>query len=241
MNETLRLAILISGSGSTAEAIIKASQKDGVLFQKIKPIVVFSSKSDALGIEKAQRLGIPVEIVPRKNFPFNEEGRNLYGDELERRLKKYNPDYLSQNGWLSITPDNVIFQYENKIFNQHPGPTEFGGKGMHGLAVHAAVLKFKKLTNRVFPTEASIHRVSSVVDSGVVVARQNVDVYDHDTAESLAARVLPVEHALQLLFWKDVYEGYIVELHRQKPLIKSGEEDFLQQAIIYARQKYPKG
>ncbi|MBI2029137.1 phosphoribosylamine--glycine ligase [Candidatus Gottesmanbacteria bacterium] len=219
MKKALRLAILISGSGTTMEAIIKAC-KFGKLKEKIDPVVVISSNSAALGIEKAKKLGIKVEVVKnRKN--------------LLKTLKKYKPDIVSQNGWLPLTPIDVIRAYKNRIYNQHPAPLDpknhlhFGGKGMYGLAVHAKILDFQKRAGRNFPTEATIHRVSKEFDTGEVIARKQVPVYMSDTPEILAKRVLPIEHKLFIDFLDREYKGLNKVQTRKSTLIKKGEEEFL--------------
>lgn len=205
MKRKLRLAILISGSGSTMEAIVK-SCKNGKLKNKIEPVVVISNKENIPGIDKAKRLNVSVEIVKNNKY-------------LLSILKKYKPDIISQNGWLPLTPANVIKEYKNKIFNQHPAPLDpdnkdrkgnslhFGGKGMHGLAVHKAVLDFQRKAKRRFPTEATIHKVTEKFDEGEVVARLEVPVLSSDTPESLAKRVLPFEHKLFIEFLEKEYLG----------------------------------
>jgi phosphoribosylglycinamide formyltransferase 1 len=229
MPEKLRLAIFISGSGTTMEAIGYACQENDPLYGRIEPVLVIASRSDAGGIPKAENLGIPIQIVERKSF----ENGQLFGEKLLSYLYQYNVEYINQNGWLPFTPKNVVECFKNKIFNQHPGPTEFGGKGMHGLAVHAAVLEFQRLTGRKFPTEAVIHKVTNVVDGGAVVARREVQIYPGDTPELLRDRVIKVEHALQIDFLNQLSQGIITELYREKPLVHKGEEQKLIQAIQY--------
>lgn len=227
--------------------------KEGSLKGKIEPVVVISSRVDASGIEKAKGLGIPVEVVQRRDFEKGPKGLEAFGRALSSTLEKYHPTLVTQNGWLPYTPEDVISTYEGKIFNQHPGPLDpdnldkegqplhFGGKGMHGLAVHAAVLKFQELTARRFSTEATIHRVSPEVDGGEVVFRKEVPVMIGDTPESLAKRVLPKEHECQIAFLSKVYEGKIEVIKRKSPLVLPGEEDKLQEAKEFGRKTYPDG
>lgn len=235
------------------EKIAKAAKPGGILYGKIEPAVVVSSRPEAAGLEKAKALGIPAEVVRRRDFEKGEPGLEAFGWIIMGILRKYSADYISQNGWLPLTPANVIYTYEGRIFNQHPGPLDpahvdedgkplhFGGKGMHGLAVHAAVLEFQRLTSRGFPTEATIHHVSPKVDGGAVVARREVDVFPDDSPETLAARVLPAEHSLQIAFWQSVYDSTVSDLARPPYLIMPGEENLLHEAIIYARETYPNG
>lgn len=227
--------------------------KEGSLKGKIEPVVVISSRVDAAGIEKAQKLGIPVEVIQRKDFEKGPKGLEVFGQALSSTLEKYHPGIITQNGWLPYTPESVILAYDGKIFNQHPGPLDpdnldkegqplhFGGKGMHGLAVHAAVLKFQELTARRFSTEATIHRVSPKVDGGEVVFRKEVLVMIGDTPESLAKRVLPVEHECQIAFLNQVHDKKVKVLKRESSLVWSGEEDKLREAKEFGRKTYPDG
>jgi phosphoribosylglycinamide formyltransferase 1 len=249
----VRLGILISGGGTTMEKIVGATQPGEQLHGKVIPSVVITSREDAGGIDKAKALGIPVESVRRNDFEKGSAGLEALGWVMMGIFRKYGVDYISQNGWLPLTPGNVIVEYEGRIFNQHPGPLDpdhlgsggmplhFGGRGMHGLAVSAAVLEFQRTTGRMFPTEATIHFVKPEMDSGMIAESLVVDVIPGDTPESLARRLLPAEHSLQIHFWNKVSQGSIPEFHRSEPLIRPGEEHFLQEAIIYARHSYPNG
>lgn len=248
----LKLAILISGSGTTMETIIRSSQK-GELVSLIKPVLVISSSKNALGVNKAKKQLIPVEIVERKNFAKGVLGEEKFGNELLRILEKYEVDIVSQNGWLPFTPVNVIEKYSGRIFNQHPGPLDpynkngqnqalhFGGKGMYGLAVHAAVLNFQKLVKRQFSTEATIHYVTPNYDQGDVILRRKVPVFSSDTPQTLAKRVLPIEHKLFTYFLKQVASGKLTVSKRSTPLVKKGEEEYFYKAIANACKKYPHG
>src|ERR1700741_1696313 len=120
----MKLAIFASGKGSTAEAILD------------KASLVITNDPEAGVIERAKNAGVPVEIVER-------EGKALeqFGEELLKVLKKYDIEFISQNGWELLTPGNVIKVFEVSITNNHPAPLDpvypdFGGKGMKGLAVH---------------------------------------------------------------------------------------------------------
>ncbi|MBI5613511.1 hypothetical protein HY947_01165, partial [Candidatus Gottesmanbacteria bacterium] len=208
----IRLAIFISGSGTTMEAIVQASKKDGPLFGKILPVVVISDRV-CEGLVKAKKLGVPAVVVTR---PISSDGKELFAI-----FDKFHPDVISQNGWLSKTPLSVIEKFEGRIYNQHPAPLDpenrgsdgmplhFGGKGIFGKAAHASVLEFQRLLGRIFPSEASIHRVTEQFDEGEVVARRKIEIITGDTAESLARRMLPIEHDLQIEFLKHVYDGKV--------------------------------
>jgi len=253
MHEQLRLAILISGGGSTMKSIVEATKPSGTLFGKVKPVVVIASKPGIQGIERACDLDVPVFIINRRGYEKGQEGSDAYEKDLLAALQTSGAEWVSQNGWLPLTPESVISCFEGRIFNQHPGPLDpghkdkdgkqlhFGGVGMHGLTVPAAVLEFQCLARRIFPDEATIHRVDTGFDGGMVVARREVEIISGDTPESVAQRMLPIEHQLQIDFWGEAYEGHVSEVSRDMPLIYDDESDLLQQAIIYARRAYPNG
>lgn len=236
----LRTAHLISGSGSTVRAIILESQT-GRLRDKVKPVVVISDRFDAAGIYKTRNMGIRSFVIARRELK-----RSTFGKIIVEVCKELGVDKILQNGWLAYTPEEVVERYEGAIFNQHPGPLDtdnkplhFGGKGMYGLAVHEAVLLFQEMAGRKFPTEATIHLVSQEYDCGEVVMRREVEVQEGDTPESLAHRVLPVEHNAQIDFLERLCEGKIQTFKRDEPLINHGEEHILFEAKRIAIERYP--
>ena len=93
-------------------------------------------------------------------------------------------------GYLKKLGPSILKAFENRVFNIHPSLLpKYGGKGMHGLNVHAAVLAANETE-----TGITIHRVSNEYDSGEIVAQRKVPVLKGDTPETLAARVLELEH-----------------------------------------------
>jgi phosphoribosylglycinamide formyltransferase 1 len=239
----MRIALLISGGGTTMEAIIKAT-KNGTL-KKIVPALIISSKENAGGIIKAQALGIKKEdilVINPRNFLNREE----FGKKIIEESKKRGVNFIGQYGWMVMTPENVINEFEGRIVNQHPGPLDtgkpdFGGVGMYGMRVHQARLSFVHKTNRDFWTEATAHRVTAKFDEGVVLKRRQVPILENDTAETLRERVLPIEHEVQIELLKDFNEGKIKEFKREKPLVLPGEEKILEECKKEAIERYPKG
>lgn len=242
----LRIVSLISGGGSTMEAILK-STLEGELQGKIRMVAVIADRVTS-GISKGTQRGIQGYIIERKRFESSEQ----WGEIVIRACKDAGADMLLLNGLLSLVPANVIEEYNGRIFNQHPAPLDpehknsmgealhFGGKGMHGDAAHASVLIFQENTGRSFPTEATIHRVTLNFDEGGVVMRKPVEVYKDDTPETLAKRVLPNEHAAQIEFLGNLYNGKVETLKREEPLIRSEEEEILYEAKNTAIEKYRK-
>ncbi len=196
----MRVALLISGSGTTAESIIRATQ-DGRL-AGVEIACVIASSTEAGGIERTKKAGVPekdVLVLSPKSFSSREE----FGEAIIKECRARGVDFVGQYGWLVKTPENVIEAFEGRIANQHPGPLDpgrpdFGGKGMFGRRVHAARLFFVRAVNRDFWTEATAHRVVAEYDKGAVLCAKQVPILPDDTPESLQARVLPVEHEVQI-------------------------------------------
>lgn len=243
MRETeARLAMLISGGGTTMEAIGMACLEGGLLHGLVKPVVVIASRDDIGGIVKAEKLGIPVEMVLRKNFPKGKEGAGLYGKALLEILSRYGPDAVTLNGFLAQVSEEVIVAYEGKIFNQHPGPVpEFGGEGMFGRRVHAAVLIFNRLTQRRPQcTEVIAQSVHPQYDQGTVLKWAPVAITPIDTVDDLQKRALPIEHQVQVDLLKAVALGAI-EATPREVFVKPGEQVILFLAKEAAKALYPQG
>jgi len=224
-------------------AIIKASQS-GVL-KDVTPALVIASRENAGGIEKARNLGINDEnilIIKPRDFATPE----AFGEAIIKECEKRNVDFIGQYGWLAKTPENVCQKFEGMIVNQHPGPLDtgrpdFGGIGMYGMRVHQARLSFVFKTNRDFWTEATAHRVTAKFDEGKIVKRKEVKIFPDDTAESLQARVLPVEHEIQIEVFRDFANSTVKEFTRLDPLVRDDEIQILEECKKLAIEKYPKG
>lgn len=239
-----RLAILISGGGTTMQEIIKACQS-GEIPMDIACII--SSSSSASGLYKARNLGISesnLVIVDPNKFRGDEKSvdQESFGQNILEELGKRGVTVVTQNGWLPLTPENVIEKYSETIFNQHPGPVpEFGGQGMYGRRVHAARLLFTRLTKRDSWTEAIGQRVSMQYDRGEVVKSIKVEILPDDTVEELQMRVLPVEHRVQIELLQDLAAGNLKVVAGRRSVVRPGEEDILILAKKMAKLLYPRG
>lgn len=237
-----RLATLISGGGTTMQQIIRACQSGEI---PIDVACVISSSPTAGGIEKAKRLGIQdkdIIIVDPNDFKGDDKTVDPegFGLRILKELRMRGVTVVTQNGWMPLTPEHVIDEYHDTMFNQHPGPVpDFGGMGMHGQRVHAARLLFVRHTKRDFWTEAIAQRVHVNFDQGVVVKSTRVDILPSDTVDSLQQRVLPVEHRVQIELLKDVASGSVKKITKRDPLVRPGEERILFDAKKVARLLYP--
>ncbi len=239
----IKLALLISGGGTTMEAIIKACQ-DGRL-KDVEPSLVISSTENAGGIQKAKDLGIKDENILVIN-PKSFFSRSEFGEKLISECKARGVNFVGQYGWHVLTPENVVKEFEGRIVNQHPGPLDtgrpdFGGPGMFGMRVHQARLEFVRRVNRDFWTEATTHYVTPEFDKGAIIKKQQVEITPDDTAETLQQRVLPAEHQVQIEVLADFASGTVSEFHRETPLVLDGEEIILDECKESAKKLYPNG
>ena len=239
----LRIALLISGGGTTAGAIVKACQ-DGSL-ENATSVCVIASTDKAEGIVRLKELGIAttdIFVIDPKVF----ENKELFGEAILEVCNDRQANFVGQYGWMCLTPANVIRAFKNMMVNQHPGPLDpgrpdFGGKGMFGKRVQAARMLFVKRTNRDFWTEATAQRVAESFDEGAVVNRKQVPILENDTVESIAERMLPFEHEIQIETLSDFVNNSVKELVRRYPLIKPGELSILEECKQEAIKMYPKG
>jgi len=242
MSNSLRLALFISGSGTTAEAILLAVKK-GIL--AIDPVLVIASKIGIAGIDRVKNVRIrnlQVEVVDPKKIG----DKNIFAEKLIDKCKTYKVDLIGQYGWLPLTPKKFVKAYEERILNQHCGPLDppregFGGKGMWGRRVHCAVLYFRRVTNHYLWTEATTHLVTSEFDKGAVVKRKRINILPTDTVEELQKRVKTIEHQVQIDLLQDFIKGIVRRLKRDVPLISKNEFELLIKAKKIASILYPNG
>ena len=242
MGNRLRLALFISGGGTTASAIIHAC-RSGKL--SVDPVCVIASKPGISGIKRVIDAGINASIVKVVN-PKRYDTEIKFTDALLRWCDKFGVNLIGQYGWLPLTPINLIREYKGRIINQHPGPLDtgrqdFGGKGMYGRRVHAAVLYLRRITNRDFWTQATTHFVTQEFDRGKVIKQRTVDIIASDTVEDLQRRVLPVEHRVQIDALKDFVNGKVKTIERVSPLVRNNELKILTDAKRIAAILYPNG
>lgn len=181
-----RIVILVSGHGrgTNMEAIIRACQSGRIPDSQV--VLVIGTREEAPAIQKARALGVPTAIVSPREFPDSE----TYGDALLEALQRVQPDLICLAGYMHLLPACVVHAYEGRIMNIHPALLpNFGGKGMYGLRVHEAVLQ-----SGAKETGCTVHFVDENYDTGPIILQRKIPVLEGDTPESLAERLLPVEH-----------------------------------------------
>ncbi len=182
-NEPLRVAVFASGRGSNMEAMLK-NISAGKLNARIVTVISNNSKSGAL--ELAVRNKIPACHISQKQYATEE----LFSDALLQILHQHNAQLIALAGYMKKIPLPVIRTYKDRILNIHPALLpSFGGQGLYGHFVHEAVLNYGcKISG------ATVHIVDEEYDTGPPVCQQCVPVLEDDTPDSLAARILIIEH-----------------------------------------------
>jgi len=181
----MNIAVFASGRGSNFQAILDAI-RNGTLPARVCLLLSNSAHAGALDLARSQN--IATAHVTRKHYDSDE----AYAEAMVRTLKDHDADFIALAGYLKLVPPSVVHQFRNRIANIHPALLpSFGGKGMYGHHVHTAVLASgTKLTG------ATVHLVDAEYDRGPIVAQQSIPVHPDDTADSIAARVLKIEHTL---------------------------------------------
>ena len=182
----IRVGVLVSGGGTNLQAIIDAVKNKTITNASLE--VVISNKKDAYALTRAKENNIAAECVCVKDYETREE----FNKALIEKIDSYNLDLIVLAGFLVVLPPELIAKYRNKIINVHPSLIpSFCGNGFYGLHVHE-----KALERGVKVTGATVHFVDEGVDTGKIILQKSVKVEEGDTPETLAARVLEVEHEI---------------------------------------------
>jgi len=209
----LRLAVFASGGGTNFQAILDAIEA-GRLPARV--VLCVSDRPTAGALERARRHGIPTAVLAPKDYPSPE----VFGEALLEVLRAHQVELVALAGYLKKIPDNVVAAYRNRILNIHPSLLPaFGGPGMYGRRVHEAVLNYG-----VRWTGATVHLVDEEYDHGPIVLQEPVLVLPDDTPETLAARVLEVEHRLYPEALRLFAEGRVVVDGRRVRILPEAPE-----------------
>ena len=151
-----------------------------------RPSVVISNNGDSEALEKAKQEGIPNYHLSSKTHPDPEK----LEEEILGVLDKYRAEWIVLAGYMKKLGPKVLKKFRGRILNVHPSLLpKYGGQGMCGEAVHAAVLAAGEKE-----TGVTIHLVDEQYDHGKILAQSSVPVFPDDTVESLSGRVLEQEH-----------------------------------------------
>jgi len=180
MSERPTIAVLISGSGSNLQAIIDASERGDI---PCRVGIVISNKADAYGLVRAKKHGIPTEVVDHKGFATRED----FDARLVEVIRKSGAELACLAGFMRILTPVFVRAFPNRILNIHPALLpSFPGTHGPGQALAYGV-RFSGCT---------VHFLDEGVDTGPIVVQAIVPVYDDDTEDTLAARILVQEHLI---------------------------------------------
>lgn len=171
------LVVFASGNGSTLQAIINSINNHEL---EAEIDLVVSDNANAYALERAKANHIETYIIQNKNFAQ----RDL---ELSDVLSKYTIDLIVLAGYLKMIGPNLLEKYT--IINTHPSLLpKYGGKGMHGMHVHEAVIAAHEKYSG-----ATIHFVNQEYDKGNIISQTQVEILPSDTAETLSQKVQTAE------------------------------------------------
>jgi len=174
----MRIAVAISGRGSNLAALLAALPPGA----PAQVALVLSDRADAGGLEVARENSVPTMVLA------DPADSSAWIDALSQ----HQIDLVVLAGYLKLVPAPVVHRYRGRIINIHPALLPaFGGPGMYGHRVHEAVL-----ANGTSVSGATVHLVDEIYDRGAILAQARVPVLPADTPDTLAERVLAVEHRL---------------------------------------------
>jgi phosphoribosylglycinamide formyltransferase-1 len=208
----LQLGVFASGRGSNFNAILQAIQENR-LDAEIRLLLTNNPEAGALSI--ARKHDIPTAVVTKAAF----ETREMFVEAMHSALNTHDVGFIALAGYMKKVPPEIIAAYRNRIVNIHPALLpSFGGKGMYGHHVHEAVVKLGCKVSGV-----TVHIVDEIYDHGAIVAQRCVPVEVDDTPDSLAARVLKVEHQLYAEALQLFAEGR-VDVEGQRAIIRKNKD-----------------
>ncbi|MCB0062988.1 MAG: phosphoribosylglycinamide formyltransferase [Caldilineaceae bacterium] len=184
-----KLAVLISGNGSNLQALM-----DAIRYRALDAeiVAVVSNRKDAYGLQRAEKAGIPTHYHPFKPYRDADRSRSAYDADLAALLKPYQPEWVVLAGWMHILSNAFLQKFPYRVVNLHPAlPGQFPGTAAIARA-HAAFQQ-----GEIKKTGVMVHLVPDEgVDSGPVIASEEVLIYANDTVEMLERRIHQLEHRL---------------------------------------------
>ncbi len=178
MSQPLRVAVLISGTGSNLRSLIDARDAGRLDLDFVR---VISNKSDAPGLEHARGTGIPWSVINKATAGDDQD--QVVGDTLAGDA----PDLVLLSGYMRIMGAELVNRFEGRMINQHPSLLpKYKGLDTYRRALEAGDAEYG----------ASVHFVTAELDDGPVIAQTRLPIEPDDDATSLVARLRPLEHRL---------------------------------------------
>jgi phosphoribosylglycinamide formyltransferase-1 len=189
-----RVAVLISGRGSNMASLIEAAKERSY---PAEIALVVSNRPEAPGLARAAAQAIPTAVVDHR--PHGKD-RAAFERVLQAVLDEHRVELVCLGGFMRLLTPAFVLHWQGRMLNIHPALLpSFAGLDPHGQALKAGV----KISG------ATVHFVVPEADAGPIIAQAAVPVRDDDTAETLAARVLKVEHRVYPLALRLLAEGRV--------------------------------
>jgi len=189
----VKVAVLISGRGSNLHSLIQASNEPKSGFEII---LVISNKRNALGLEKAKEVGIPIEIIDHRNF----SNRESFDNKITEFIESINVELICLAGFMRILSESFINRWYDQIINIHPSKLP----AFKGLNVHKRVIDAGEKNSG-----CTVHFVRNKMDTGPIICQASVPVYANDDVESLSSRILKKEHIIYPQAVKLIAQGRV--------------------------------
>lgn len=179
------IVVFASGSGTNFQSIIKAVE-NGQIDGQISGLI--TNKESIQAIERAKRHNIAFRVIS----PSNHSKQANFHSAMLKQLEQWETDLIVLAGYMLKIPSPIIEAYSERIINIHPSLLpKYGGKGFYGINVHQAVIK-----NGDQESGCTVHIVTEKYDDGPILAQRTVPVSPSDNANTLANRILEMEHKL---------------------------------------------
>lgn len=173
-----RISIFVSGNGTNLQRIAEYFSNN----QEVEIVNVVCNNPKAYSIERAKNHGIPLRMVTKKEFNT---------PEFTKEIQDLNLDLIVLAGFLLQIPESLVKAFPKKIINIHPALLpKYGGKGFYGEHVHEAVVAAKEPYSGI-----TIHYVNELYDSGVIIFQAKIALNDHETPDTVAAKIHVLEQA----------------------------------------------
>ncbi|EKN66227.1 phosphoribosylglycinamide formyltransferase [Schinkia azotoformans] len=175
-----KIAVFASGSGSNFQALVDAAKANQL---SAEIVLMVCDKPRAYAIERADKAGVPSLVISPKDFASKTD----YEKEILQKLNESGVELIVLAGYMRLIGETLLSAYEGRIVNIHPSLLpSFAGKDAIGQAFQAKV----KITG------VTVHYVDEGMDTGPIIAQEAVKMDEHETRESLEAKIHQVEHLL---------------------------------------------
>lgn len=188
----IKIAILASGSGSNAEAIMNWAGASDIA----EVVCVLSDKKSALVLERAANVGVPTLLVRKKKSETREE----FDQKMIMRLADYNPDWIVLAGFMKLLTPHFLDVFKNKVVNIHPSLLPlFPGTDGYGEAFRMGVRE----------SGCTIHLVDEGMDTGKIIDQRKFDLISGESLEEFKARGLKIENEFYPIVLEKLFKGLL--------------------------------